>query len=118
MTLDYTEQLKIFLMDHFSPGTVGDYDFHYTNNSFLDKLHLVFPVNAISDYQLTEILTELGYTRTILKSNCLILNFSKKLIEAIGEDQLEEKDILTELHLLTEKFTFQENYFCWLLKNK
>lgn len=63
--IDYTTELKQFIQDNFTPGTLITHDFMITNEDLLVKLYAVFPVKSIGDYELTEVLTALHYNRAV-----------------------------------------------------
>lgn len=61
--LDYPEQIKDYLQAHFAPSDPDRANFRKTTNELLGFLSQVFPAGCISDYDLAEILTDLGYNR-------------------------------------------------------
>ena len=63
--IDYTTELKNFIQDNFTPGTKDAHAFGISNSDLLEKLYSVFPVKSIGDHELTEVLNELGYKRTV-----------------------------------------------------
>lgn len=61
--LNYREEIKDYLQANFTPSDDTLANFKQTTNDLLDFLFDVFPKNCISDYDLNDILLELGYIR-------------------------------------------------------
>jgi hypothetical protein len=61
--LDYDDQVKKYLEKHFRPGTGDRANLQFTTNQLLGFLWDAFPRNCISDFELDEIMIELGYER-------------------------------------------------------
>ncbi len=64
--IDYTEDLKQFIKNNFTPGTPEAHDFATDNSELLGKLWAVFPAKSIGDYELTDVLNQLNYKRTCI----------------------------------------------------
>ncbi|WP_417365546.1 hypothetical protein [Flavobacterium beibuense] len=61
--LDYKEQITDYLKANFTPSNDTLANFKQTTNQLLNFLFNTFPRNCISDYELNDILLELGYKR-------------------------------------------------------
>lgn len=61
--LDYNDQITAYLSENFYPSVPDIANFRRTSDDLLSFLFCTFPKNCISDYDLDEILIELGYTR-------------------------------------------------------
>lgn len=61
--LNYPEQIKEYLKANFTPSDDDKANFKQTTIGLLVFLFDVFPRNCISDFELNDILLELGYTR-------------------------------------------------------
>ncbi|RZJ92025.1 MAG: hypothetical protein EOO20_03265 [Chryseobacterium sp.] len=62
---NYSEQIVEYLEANFTPSDGDKANFKHTTASLLKFLWLTFPNGCISDFELNEILLELGYTREI-----------------------------------------------------
>ena len=60
---DYKEQIRNFIKLNFLPSTPEESNFKVSSNELLGYLFDIFPFECISDYELNEILVELGYER-------------------------------------------------------
>ena len=60
---DYYEQISVFIKENFLPSTPENANVKLTTEQLLSFLFRTFPVDCVSDYDLNEILTSLGYTR-------------------------------------------------------
>ncbi|WP_353158440.1 hypothetical protein [Myroides odoratus] len=58
---DYPEKIKDYLYDNFVPGTKENANLKKTTKELLNFLFRIFPFECIDDYQLVDILYELGY---------------------------------------------------------
>jgi len=63
MILDYEQKVKTFLQQNFTPSDDTHANIKHTTSSLLKFLWSVFPKDCVSDYELDDILTELGYQR-------------------------------------------------------
>lgn len=61
--LDYPDQVKTFLQENFSPSDDNRAKLKWSTGELMGFLFNVFPRNCISDYDLIEILSDLGYKR-------------------------------------------------------
>jgi len=59
--LDYPEQIKTYLQAHFAPSDPDRANFRKSTAELLGFLFLAFPPGCISDYDLVEIMNDLGY---------------------------------------------------------
>lgn len=59
--LDYPEQIKTYLQAHFAPSDPDRANFRKTTAELLGFLYGAFPPGCISDYDLVDILGDLGY---------------------------------------------------------
>lgn len=92
--LNYPEQIKEYLEANFTPSDEDKANFKQTTMGLLFFLFDVFPKNCISDFELNDILLELGYKRYTW--------LEEKTIE-IGEDKFEiHKRLVTGWCLKTE----------------
>ena len=62
---DYQEKIKAFLRTNFQPIDPQLANFKLSTDSLLSFLWNAFPKDCISDYQLVEILEELGYEQQL-----------------------------------------------------
>lgn len=60
---NYIEQVKEYIQATFNPSDPDKCNVRHTNDSLLLFLSLTFSSGCISDYELTDILLELGYKR-------------------------------------------------------
>lgn len=58
---DYPEKIREYLYDNFIPGTKENANLKVTTKELLNFLFRIFPYECIDDYQLVDILYELGY---------------------------------------------------------
>lgn len=58
---DYPDQVKELLQQYFSPSEPLFADLKLSTKNLLDFLFRSFPTDSISDYELSEILIDLGY---------------------------------------------------------
>jgi len=58
---DYPTQITAFISENFKPSTPEEANVKITNKELLQLLFNTFPVDCISDYELNDILKELGY---------------------------------------------------------
>ena len=61
--LDYPEQITAFITANFTPSNPDRANFKRTTDGVLAFLFATFPDGCISDYELNDILLELGYVR-------------------------------------------------------
>ena len=61
--LDYPQQISDFIKANFKPIDPDRANFKQTTNGLLRFLWNTFPKDCISDYDLNDILLDLGYTR-------------------------------------------------------
>ena len=104
--LNYNEQIIDFLRIHFTPTDDNRANIKWSTNQLLEFLFDVFPKNCISDYDLIEILMELGYQR---------FTWTEDSISKVGEGDDETFTITkslatgwclrTDLDLNTEEIT-------------
>lgn len=61
--IDKTQQITDFIKSNFSPATLENTseELQLQSHELLTKLFQIFPVGCIDDYDLHEILTQLGY---------------------------------------------------------
>lgn len=76
--LDYEEQVKAFLKENFEPSEPNKSNFNKTTRELLGFLFETFPNGCISDYQLNEILLELGHQRHNYVSESIVEIQNKK----------------------------------------
>lgn len=58
---DYPERVSDYIHNNFEPGTPSSYNLKLNTVQFLYLVFQVFPENSITEFQLVEILTDLGY---------------------------------------------------------
>lgn len=58
---DYPTQITAFISDNFKPSTPEEANVKITNKELLQLLFNSFPIGCISDYELNDILKNLGY---------------------------------------------------------
>ncbi len=58
---DYQEKVKEYLENNFVPGDTKNFNLKVSTQELLGFLFRVFPKDSISDYDLVEILHDLGY---------------------------------------------------------
>lgn len=58
---DYPEKVKQYIFQNFEPSTPKLANTKMSTQQLLKFLFVVFPVDCVSDYELTDILFELGY---------------------------------------------------------
>ena len=82
--IDKTQEIKAFLKKHYSPGTVENSidELKLPTSALREYLFQVFPRDCIDDYDLAEILKQLGYEPHKIGSLqfvwCLIENETEK----------------------------------------
>lgn len=61
--IDKTQEIKAFIKKHYSPGTpeTSPPELQLTTNALLSLLFQTFPIGCVDDYDLAEILKQLGY---------------------------------------------------------
>src|SRR4051812_5150053 len=87
--LDYPEKIRQHLQDHFTSSDDNLANFKKTTQDLLRFLFLVFPKDCISDYELDDILTELGYRKQVWAE---VTTVSRQDDE--GEEYFEENSTL------------------------
>lgn len=62
--IDKTSEIKAFLSEHYLPGELKSTkkDLQLSSRDVLTLLFQVYPIGCIDDYELHEILTQLGYS--------------------------------------------------------
>lgn len=62
---DYYDKIKAFISTNFTPATPDTANVKLTTNSLLNFLWNAFPMGCITEYNLVEILENLGYSQTM-----------------------------------------------------
>lgn len=62
---DYYDKIKAFISANFTPATPDTANIKLTTNSLLNFLWNAFPMDCITEYNLVEILENLGYNQTM-----------------------------------------------------
>lgn len=57
----FDSKIKKFLQENFEPATTETADFKFTNGGLLEHLFTVFPKDCINDFELYDILLNIGY---------------------------------------------------------
>ena len=78
---NYLERIEEFIQDNFEASTPDEANMKFTTREFLNFLFQTFPNDCISDYDLNEILHQLGYKRQLYNIEHVLESFSKKEIK-------------------------------------
>lgn len=81
--LDYLETITKFLDDNFHPSNPDSANVKLNTDQLLNFIFRTFPVDCISDYDLNDILIDLGYKRYtyIVENYCEIEKGESKIYE-------------------------------------
>lgn len=59
----FEEKIQKFLKENFVPSNLEESTHSYTNETLLEYLFSVFPKDCITDFQLYDIMSNLGYEK-------------------------------------------------------
>lgn len=94
----YKTEIKEFIKAHFTESEPDRANFRRGTQDLLKFLWLTFPVDCISDYDLNQILSELGHTRHVWVED----------VPVFSEDK--ENEITTIRKMLVNGFCFICNF--------
>ncbi|MGK4567834.1 hypothetical protein [Flavobacterium sp. 3HN19-14] len=87
--LDYEDQITDYLKENFTVSDADKANFKKTTNELLSFLFTTFPDGCISDFQLNQILIDLGYSRT---------TYIVETITERTEGRKKDKTTITTIH--------------------
>lgn len=85
--LDFKERIQNFISDYFKKGNRENHNVSHTTSSMLSFLFSVFPKDCISEYDLDEILQDLGFSpeMDIIKKEFVVEEKGEKYNKVIHE---------------------------------